>query len=44
VSGGIGETFDEIIKYSPQIIDYVELDPALIETATRAGLLHAGKR
>jgi len=35
---------DSVIKYSPQIIDYVELDPALIETATRAGLLHVGKK
>jgi len=44
VSGGIGETFDEILKYSPHGIDYVELDPALIETATLTGLLHAGKK
>lgn len=43
VSGGIGETFDEILKYSPRKIDYVELDPALIETAAHAGLLDKGK-
>jgi spermidine synthase len=39
VGGGIGETLDEIIKYSPRRIDYVELDPALITTARTYGLL-----
>jgi spermidine synthase len=38
VGGGIGETLDEIIKYSPRRIDYVELDPALITTARTYGL------
>jgi spermidine synthase len=39
VGGGIGETVDEIMKYSPQSIDYVELDPALITLARTSGLL-----
>jgi len=39
VSGGLGETFDEILKYSPRSIDYVELDPALIKVAGQFGLL-----
>jgi len=39
VGGGIGETLDEILKYSPRSIDYVELDPALITTARTYGLL-----
>jgi spermidine synthase len=39
VSGGMGETFDEILKYSPRRIDYVELDPALIKVASLSGLL-----
>ena len=40
VSGGMGETFDEILKYDPRHLDYVELDPALIRVATQSGLLH----
>ena len=44
ISGGMGETFDEILKYAPRSIDYVELDPALIEVASQSGLLsHEGK-
>jgi len=39
VSGGMGETFDEILKYSPLRIDYVELDPALITVSRQFGLL-----
>jgi spermidine synthase len=39
VSGGMGETFDEVLKYSPNRIDYVELDPALIKVASQSGLL-----
>jgi spermidine synthase len=39
VGGGIGETLNEIIKYSPRRIDYVELDPALITVARTHGLL-----
>jgi len=39
VSGGMGETFDEILKYAPRRIDYIELDPALIKVASQFGLL-----
>jgi spermidine synthase len=39
VGGGIGETLDEILKYSPRRIDYVELDPTLITLARNSGLL-----
>jgi spermidine synthase len=39
VGGGIGETVDEILKYSPRRIDYVELDPTLITVARTSGLL-----
>jgi spermidine synthase len=39
VGGGIGETLDEILKYSPRRIDYVELDPTLITVARKSGLL-----
>ncbi|TET53560.1 MAG: hypothetical protein E3J53_01970, partial [Desulfobacteraceae bacterium] len=39
VSGGMGETFDEVLKYAPRHIDYVELDPTLIRVATQSGLL-----
>ncbi len=42
VSGGMGETFNEILKYSPRRIDYVELDPALIKVASQYGLLSPG--
>ncbi len=39
VSGGMGETFEEILKHSPRRIDYVELDPTLIQVASQSGLL-----
>ncbi|TET94157.1 MAG: hypothetical protein E3J28_03080 [Desulfobacteraceae bacterium] len=39
VSGGMGETLGEILKYSPRRIDYVELDPTLIKVASQFGLL-----
>lgn len=39
VGGGIGETLDEILKYSPRRIAYVELDPTLITVARKSGLL-----
>jgi spermidine synthase len=39
VGGGMGETVDEVMKYSLRRIDYVELDPALITTARSHGLL-----
>ncbi|MBN2283160.1 MAG: fused MFS/spermidine synthase [Deltaproteobacteria bacterium] len=31
ISGGMGGTIEEIMKYDPQQIDYVELDPAVIK-------------
>lgn len=43
VSGGMGETLDEIVKYSPRHIDYVELDPALIDVANQFGILSPKK-
>ncbi len=33
VSGGLGETLGEIGKHNPGTVDYVELDPALTQTA-----------
>jgi len=36
VSGGVGGIMDEILKYGPAIIDYVELDPQIIP----AGIAH----
>ena len=35
ISGGVSGTLKEIEKYTPRRIDYVELDPALIEAAER---------
>ena len=40
VSGGLGETIREVNKYHPAHIDYVELDPILIEAALSLGVLH----
>ncbi|NLA75732.1 MAG: hypothetical protein GX846_09745, partial [Deltaproteobacteria bacterium] len=40
ISGGIGETLSELHKYGPKNIDYIELDPALIEMAKHEGLLN----
>jgi len=39
VSGGLGGTLDEIGKYGPSHIDYVELDPYLTDEALRAGII-----
>jgi spermidine synthase len=39
ISGGIGETLPELSKYNPANIDYIELDPALIDMAFTEGLL-----
>jgi spermidine synthase len=39
VSGGLGETLDEVSKYHPRHIDYVELDPYLTDTAQELGLI-----
>ncbi|NLD36286.1 MAG: fused MFS/spermidine synthase [Desulfatiglans sp.] len=40
ISGGIGETLSELSKYHPKNIDYVELDPALIDMAKAEGLIN----
>jgi spermidine synthase len=39
VSGGLGETLEEVSKYHPKHIDYVELDPYLTDTAQELGLI-----
>ncbi|MBW1916271.1 MAG: hypothetical protein JRI86_15280, partial [Deltaproteobacteria bacterium] len=39
VSGGLGETLNEISKYSPKHVDYVELDPFLTGVAQELGFL-----
>ncbi|MDB9822075.1 hypothetical protein OAC89_00030 [Deltaproteobacteria bacterium] len=39
ISGGFGETMDEVLKYSPELIDYVELDPYLTGAAQELGFL-----
>ena len=39
VSGGLGETLVEIGKHKPARVDYVELDPALTQTALALGII-----
>ena len=39
VSGGLGETVGEVLKYNPGHIDYVELDPYLTTVAQNLGFL-----
>ncbi|MBW2609655.1 MAG: hypothetical protein JRC68_04840 [Deltaproteobacteria bacterium] len=39
VSGGLGETLDEVSKYSPKHVDYVELNPFLTGVAQELGFL-----
>ena len=39
VSGGLGSTLKEVMKYEPAHIDYVELDPHLTEAAQKSGFL-----
>ena len=39
ISGGLGETMEEILKYHPKHIDYVELDPRLTQVAVKLYLL-----
>lgn len=39
ISGGLGETIDEVGKYNPLHIDYVELDPYLTEAAQELGVI-----
>ncbi|MGD2279573.1 MAG: hypothetical protein PVH45_05730, partial [Candidatus Omnitrophota bacterium] len=35
IGGGVGGLLEEILKYPVQEVDYVELDPAIIETAKK---------
>ncbi|MFC1866988.1 hypothetical protein ACFL0H_02480 [Thermodesulfobacteriota bacterium] len=39
ISGGLGETLDEVSKYDPEHVDYVELDPYLTGAAQELGFL-----
>jgi spermidine synthase len=39
ISGGLGETLDEISKYNPTHVDYVELDPYLTDAALELGVI-----
>ncbi|MDY6842533.1 MAG: hypothetical protein SVW57_00385, partial [Thermodesulfobacteriota bacterium] len=39
ISGGAGGTIDEILKYKPRSIDYLELDPVLIKAARQYGFI-----
>ena len=42
ISGGLGETLNELYKYKPTRIDYVELDPRLTNIAQEEGFLKTG--
>jgi spermidine synthase len=39
ISGGLGETLDEVRKYQPAHVDYVELDPYLTRAALEVGAI-----
>ena len=39
VSGGLGKTLSEVLKYGPVRVDYVELDPDLTKAAMDIGVL-----
>ncbi|RLB30609.1 MAG: hypothetical protein DRH11_14590 [Deltaproteobacteria bacterium] len=39
VSGGLGKTIDEVAKYHPRHVDYVELDPGLTSAALDLGVI-----
>ena len=39
VSGGLGDSLTEALKYNPAYIDYVELDPYLTDTALQLNVL-----
>lgn len=39
ISGGFGESIDEVEKYHPQAVDYVELDPYLTRAALELGAI-----
>ncbi len=41
ISGGLGGSIQEILKYNPERIDYVELDPYIIELGSQLSLLPA---
>jgi spermidine synthase len=41
ISGGLGRAVDEIMKYHPRLIDYVELNPALTIVERALGVLPA---
>ncbi len=43
ISGGFGRTIDEIKKYRPKHIDYVELDPFVIREGIRIGIIRKDK-
>jgi spermidine synthase len=40
VSGGLGESQNEISKYHPKEVDYVDLDPLLIKSAEGLGFIN----
>jgi len=39
ISGGFGESIDEVEKYHPEVVDYVELDPYLTKAAQELGII-----
>lgn len=39
ISGGLGETLQEVLKHHPKGIDYVELDPQLTRAAEELGFI-----
>jgi spermidine synthase len=39
ISGGLGETLNEVSRYHPRHIDYVELDPYVTKAAQEVGIL-----
>lgn len=39
ISGGLGETLEELAKYGPRRVDYVELDPRLTSVAFAMGVI-----
>ena len=43
ISGGISSTIKEIKKYKPEEIDYVEIDPCIIQYGIKNGLTHNAK-
>ena len=43
ISGGVSGTLSEILKYNPETVDYVELDPAIIRLGKEYYLVPNGK-